>query len=81
MTKVQSHVILVLRNMRIVPSNERKKIKEPPNMTKIQPHVMLVLHNVRMVPSNVRKNKGTIECDKSTVISDVSTAQYEDGTI
>ena len=42
---------------------------------------MLVLHNVRMVPSNVRKNKGTIECDKSTVISDVRTAQYEDGII
>ena len=57
MTKIQSHVILVLRNVRIIPSNVRKKIREPPNMTKIQSHVMLVLHNVRMVPSNVRKNK------------------------
>ena len=37
-------------------------------MTKVQSHVMLVLCNVRMVPSNVRKkNKGTTECDKSTM--------------
>ena len=43
--------------------------------------MLVVLHNVKMVPSNVRKNKGTIECNKSTVISDVRTAQYEDGTI
>ena len=80
-TKVQSLVMLVVYNVRMKPSNVRKKIKEPPNVTKIQSHVMLVLHNVRMVPSNVRKNKWTIECDKSTVISDVGTAQYEDGTI
>ena len=31
--------------------------------------------------SNVRKNKGTFECDKSTVTSDVSTTQCEDCTI
>ena len=49
-TKVQSQVILVLRNVRIVPSNVRKKIKEPLNVTKIQSHVNLVLRNVRMVP-------------------------------
>ena len=42
---------------------------------------MLILHNVRMVPSNVRKNKGITECDKSTVIYDIGTAQCEDGTI
>ena len=34
-----------------------------------------------IVLSNVRKNKGTIECDKSTVTWDVSTAQCENGTI
>ena len=36
-TKVQSYVKLVLRNVKIVPSNARKKKKkrEPPNMTKI----------------------------------------------
>ena len=27
------------------------------------------------------KNKGTIECDKSTITYDVGTAQFEDGTI
>ena len=54
-TKVQLYVMLVLYNMRTVPSNVRKKIKEPPNVTKVQSHVMLVLHNVRMVPLNVRK--------------------------
>ena len=73
-TKLQSHVMLVLRNMRIVPSNVRKKIKEPLNVTKIQSHVILVLYNVRMVPSNVRKNKGTTECDKNTVTCKLGTA-------
>ena len=34
---------------------------------------MLVLCNVKMVPSNARKNKGTTECDKSTITCDVST--------
>ena len=55
MTKVQSHVMLVLHNVRIVPSNVKKKITEPPNVTKVQSHMMSVLHNVRMVPSNVKK--------------------------
>ena len=73
MTKVQSHVMLVLRNVRIVPSNVRKKIKEPLNVTKIQSHMMSVLHNVRIVLSNVRKNKGTTECDKNTVTCDLGT--------
>ena len=58
MIKVQSHVMLVLYNVRMISSNVRKKIREPPNVIKVQSHVMLVLHNVRMVPSNVRKKKG-----------------------
>ena len=41
--------------MRMVPSNVRKKIREPLNLRKVQSHVKLVLHNVRKVPSNVRK--------------------------
>ena len=48
MTKEQSHVMLVLHNMRMKLLNMRKKIKEPLNVTKVQLHVMLVLHNVRM---------------------------------
>ena len=55
MTKVQSHVMFVLHNMRMKLSNMRKKIKEPPNMRKELSHVMLELHNVRIEPSNVRK--------------------------
>ena len=57
MTKIQSHVMLIIHNVKMVPSNVRKKIKEPPNMTKLQSHVMLVLYNIRMVPLNVGKNK------------------------
>ena len=50
-------------------------------MTKVQSHVMLGLHNVSVVSSNVRKNKKTIKCDKSIIICDVNTAQYEDSII
>ena len=55
MRKELSHVILELYNVRMEPSNVRKKVKEPPNMRKEQSHVILELHNVRMEPSNVRK--------------------------
>ena len=54
MTKVQSHVMLVLHN-------ETAKCDimyfwtKIPNVTKIQSHVMLVLYNVMMIPSNVKK--------------------------
>ena len=65
--------MLVLHNMKMVPSNVKKKKREPPNVTKVQSHVMLVLHNVKMVPSNVRKNKRTTECDKNTVTCDLGT--------
>ena len=57
--------------MRIVPSNVRKKIKDLLNVIKVQSYVMLTLDNVKMVSSNVRKNKGTIECDKTTVTYNV----------
>ena len=76
-TKVQSHVILVLHNMKIIPSNVREKISEPPNMRKVHSHAMLVLYNVRMVPSNMRKNKETAKYDKSTVTCDVGTTQCD----
>ena len=55
MTKKLSHVMLELHNVRIEPSNVRKKKREPPNVRKELLHVMLELHNVRMEPSNVRK--------------------------
>ena len=55
MTKELSHVMLELYNVRMKPSNLRKKVREPPNVRKELSHVMLELHNVRMEPSNVRK--------------------------
>ena len=49
MTKELSHVILELHNVRMKPSNVRKKkVREPLNVTKKLSHVMLELYNVRM---------------------------------
>ena len=48
-TKVQTHVMLVLHNVRTIQLNVRKKIRKSPNVTKVQSYMMLVLHNVRMV--------------------------------
>ena len=72
MTKVQSQVMLVLHNVRMVPLNVRKKKERTTECEKIQSHVMLVLHNIRMILSNMRKKKGTIKCDKNTVTCDIS---------
>ena len=52
MTKVQSHVMLVLHNET---AKCEEKIKVPPNVRKIQSNMMLVLHNVTIEPSNVIK--------------------------
>ena len=57
MIKELSYMMLELHNVRIVPSNVRKKIRKPPNMRKELSHVMLELHNVRMAPSNMREKK------------------------
>ena len=74
-TKVRLYVMLVLCNVTMKLSNVQKKIKVPPNVRKIRLYVIFVLPDVTMEPSNVRKkNKGTTECDKSTVICDVGTA-------
>ena len=54
MTKEPSHIMLELHNVRMEPSNMKKKVREPPNVTKELSHVMLELHNVRMELSNVR---------------------------
>ena len=52
MTKVQSHVMLVLHNGTV---KCEEKIKVPPNVRKIRSNMMLVLPNVTIEPSNVRK--------------------------
>ena len=54
MTKVQSHMMLVLHNVRMVPLNVKKN-KGTTECDKVQLYVILVLHNVKMVLSNVRK--------------------------
>ena len=54
MRKELSHVMVELHNVRMEPSNIRKK-KKPPNVMKVLLNAMLELHNVRMEPSNVRK--------------------------
>ena len=55
MIKEMSHVIVELHNIRMKPSNVKKKVRKPPNVRKELSHVILKLHNVRMKPSNVRK--------------------------
>ena len=54
---------------------------EPSKYHRVRSNVMLVLLNMTMELSNVRKNKETIECDKSTITYDISTAQCEDDII
>ena len=70
-----------LHNVRMEPSNLRKKIRKSPNVTKKLSHVMFALHNIRMKPSNVRKNKGTTKCDKRIVTCDVGITKCKDETI
>ena len=55
MAKELSHVTLELHNMRMKPSNVRKKKREPPIVTKELSYMTLQLHNVKIEPSNVRK--------------------------
>ena len=74
MRKELSHVMLELHNVRIKPSNVRKKVRKPPNVRKELSHMMLELHNVRIEPSSVKRIKGTTQCDKKIVIYDVGTA-------
>ena len=74
--------MLELYNVRMKPSNVRKKIREPPNMKKELSNVMLELHNVRMEASNVRKKVRELpNMRKKTVTCDIGIAQYEDGII
>ena len=82
-TKVQLHGMLVLRNVRMVPSNVRKKKKRGT----IECDKSIVTCDVGTAQCEdgiikcEKKNKGTTDCDKSTVTCDFSTTQCEDGTI
>ena len=80
-TKVQSYVILVLHNMKMVPSNVRKN-KETTVCDKST--ITCDVSNTQCEDGTIKcekKNKGTTECNKSTVTCDVDTAQCENGTI
>ena len=56
MTKELSYMMLELHNVKMKPSNVRKKkVRELPNVRKKLSYVKLELHNVRMEPLNVRK--------------------------
>ena len=46
MVKELSHVMLELYNVKMEPSNMRKKVRELSNVRKELSHVMLKLHNV-----------------------------------
>ena len=51
-------------------------------MIKVWLNVIFVLPSVTMELLNVRKkNNGTTKCDKSTIKSDISTAQCNNGTV
>ena len=60
MTKVQSHMILALHNLKMVPSNvkKKKKIRVQLNVAKVLSCVMLILLNVIKEPLSVRKRWG-----------------------
>ena len=74
MTKVQSHMMLVLHNVRMVPSNVRKK----KGTTKYDKST--VICDVGTIKYK-KINKGTTEYDKSTVTCDIGIAQCENDTI
>ena len=46
--------MLKLHNVRIKPSNVRKKVREPSNVTKELSYVMLELHNMMIKSLNVK---------------------------
>ena len=56
MIKELLYVILEPHNVRMDPSNvKKKKVRKKPNVRKKLLHVMLELHNVRMKSSTVEK--------------------------
>ena len=58
--------MLILHNVRMVPLNVRKKIREPPNATSI---VTCDVGITQCEDSTIKceKNNGTTKCDKSIV--------------
>ena len=76
-TMVGIYVMLVLPNVTLALSNVRKQIIKLLNVIKLRAYVMLVLSNV----SKKEKKKEITECNKSTVICDISITQCDNKTI
>ena len=55
MRKELSYVMLELHNVKMEPSNVRKKVTEPPNVRKKLSRVILELYNVMIEQSNMKK--------------------------
>ena len=79
-TKVQSHVMLVLCfKTGTIKCEEKNKETTEYNKSTITCDVGTTQCEDSII--KCEKKKGTIECDKSTVTYDVGTAQCEDSTI
>ena len=70
MTKVQSHVMLVLHNVRMVPLNVGKN----KGTTEYDKSTITCDVSTTQCENVKKKNNGTTECDKNTVTCDVGTA-------
>ena len=80
-TKVQSHVMLVLYNVRMKLSNVRKKIG---NHQMWQSTVTFDIGTAQYEDETVKcekRNKGTTKCDKRVVTYNVWIAQFENGIV
>ena len=76
--------MLVLHNVRMVPSNMRKKKKKriiECEKSIVTCDVDTAQYENDTIKCEEKKKKGTTECDKSTVTCDVGTTQCEDGAI
>ena len=80
MTKVLSHVILVLYYMKMVQSNVRKKKTTKYDKSTVVCDVRTTKCEDCIIKCE-RKNKRITKCDKITITYDVGTAQCEDSTI
>ena len=78
MTKVQSHVMLILHNVRMVPPNVRKNKGTTKCDKRINTYDIGTTHCEDVTIKCEEKNKGTTKYDKRTNTCDVGTAQCGD---
>ena len=73
MTKVQSHVMLVLHNVRMEQLNMKRKKNTKCDKSTIKCNVRIAQYEDETIKYE-KKNKGITKCDKKTVTCDVKTA-------